>query len=80
VIYGVVTAWPMLRIASIAGIKAVLLAVTDALRAPVPAAALWPVRAVLEPVLLLALPLPLRLPPLPSGQPAEREPPQGHRG
>jgi hypothetical protein len=52
VIYGVVTAWPMLRIASIAGIKAVLLALTDALRSPVPAAALWPVRAVLEPVFL----------------------------
>ena len=52
VIYGIVTDWPTLRLASIAGIKAVLLAVTDALRAPVPAAALWPVRAVLEPVFL----------------------------
>ncbi len=52
VTYGVVTAWPMLRVASLSGIKALLLAVTDALRAPVPSAALWPVRAVLEPVFL----------------------------
>ncbi|WP_309671654.1 putative ABC exporter domain-containing protein [Gemmatimonas sp.] len=52
VIYGVVTAWPLLKVASLSGTKAVLLAVTDALRTPVPAAALWPVRAVLEPVFL----------------------------
>ena len=52
VVYGVVTAWPLLRTASMSGTKAVLLAVTDALRAPVPAAALWPVRAVIEPVFL----------------------------
>jgi hypothetical protein len=52
VVYGVVTAWPLLRVASLSGTKAVLLAITDALRAPVPAAALWPVRAVLEPVFL----------------------------
>ena len=52
VIYGVVTAWPVLRVASLSGIKAVLLAITEALRAPVPAAALWPVRAVLEPVFI----------------------------
>ena len=52
VAYGVVTAWPLLRVASLSGTKAVMLAITDALRAPVPAAALWPVRAVLEPVFL----------------------------
>jgi len=52
VIFGVVTAWPLLRVASLSGVKAVLLAITDALRATVPAAALWPVRAVLEPVFL----------------------------
>ena len=52
VIYGIVTDWPTLRLASIAGTKAVLLAITDALRSPVPAAALWSVRAVLEPVFL----------------------------
>ena len=52
VLYGVVTAWPLLRVASLSGVKAVLLAITDALRATVPAAALWPVHAVLEPVFL----------------------------
>jgi hypothetical protein len=52
VVYGLVTAWPLLRVASLSGAQAVLLAITDALRAPGPAAALWPVRAVLEPVFL----------------------------
>ena len=51
-VYGVLSAWPLLVAASDVGVKATLLAITDALRAPVPAAALWPVRALLDPVFL----------------------------
>jgi hypothetical protein len=52
VAYGVITAWPELRLASLSGVKSTLLALTEALRQPVPSTALFPVRAVLEPVFL----------------------------
>ncbi len=52
VIYGLGVRLPELRVASDAGLKAVLLGITDALRQPVPHAALFPVRAVLEPVFM----------------------------
>lgn len=52
VTYGVISRWSALQTASNIGLKSLLLAVTDALRQPIPAAALFPVRAVLEPVFM----------------------------
>jgi ABC-2 type transport system permease protein len=56
VIYGVAVHIPAIRIASTSGIKAMVDALTTALQAPVPAAALWPVRAVLAPMQLVNTP------------------------
>ncbi|MEO7522204.1 MAG: putative ABC exporter domain-containing protein, partial [Gemmatimonas sp.] len=49
VAYGILTRVDAFRLASLQGIKAVLAAVIDALRQPVPSYALWPVRALVEP-------------------------------
>ncbi|MBL0173496.1 MAG: hypothetical protein IPP90_22950 [Gemmatimonadaceae bacterium] len=50
VAWGLVTKLAVLKAASTQGFKAVALAIVDALQQPIPAAALWPVRAVLAPV------------------------------
>ncbi len=50
VVIGVVSRMDELKIAADMGIKAFGLAVVEALSQPIPAAALWPVRAVLQPV------------------------------
>ena len=50
VAYGVVSAWPTVTAAAEIGTKATLRAIIDSLTAPIPAFALWPVRAVLRPV------------------------------
>ena len=51
VVYGIVTAIPALRLASTGGLKALATAMTTALQAPVPHAALAPVRLLLDPIL-----------------------------
>ncbi len=53
VVYGLVVELPALRFASMSGLKALITAMTTALQAPVPAAALWPVRTLLEPIQLI---------------------------
>ncbi len=53
VVYGLVVDLPALRFASISGLKSLVQAMTAALQAPVPAAALWPVRTLLEPIQLV---------------------------
>lgn len=50
VVYGLLVHLPELRIASVSGLKALLNAVAAALQAPIPAAALWPARALISPV------------------------------
>ena len=50
VAWGVLSRFNQLRVASTQGFKAASLAIIDALQQPIPAAALWPVRAVLAPV------------------------------
>lgn len=51
VVYGLLSALPALQLAAADGLRATLGAVATALQAPVPSAALWPVRALLAPVL-----------------------------
>lgn len=53
VLYGLAVEWSALRVASASGIKSLVAAITAALQAPVPAAALWPVRALVAPVQLV---------------------------
>lgn len=53
VVYGLVVDLPALRFASISGLKSLVQAMTTALQAPVPAAALWPVRTLLAPIQLV---------------------------
>ena len=50
VVWGLLSRWSVLRAAPAQGFKATLLAAVDALQQPIPAAALWPVRAVLAPI------------------------------
>ncbi len=56
VLYGLATELSTLREASTSGVKALITAMTSALQAPIPAAALWPVRTLLEPVQLIRTP------------------------
>lgn len=51
VLYGLVVAFPMLRVASTGGLKPLLQAITRALQAPVPDAALAPVQLLLDPIM-----------------------------
>jgi ABC-2 type transport system permease protein len=50
VAYGVIAQLPLLRLAGSRGVRAFIDAITTALQAPVPAAALWPVRTLLAPL------------------------------
>jgi len=50
VVYGVLSRFTVLKAAADVGIRAVGSAIVDALQQPIPAVALWPVRAVIEPV------------------------------
>ncbi len=50
VVYGLVTHVPDLRVASAQGFRALIGTIAELLGAPVPAAALWPARALLEPI------------------------------
>lgn len=56
VAYGIVTAIPELRGAGDAGIKGVVRTLTDALQSPIPAAALFPVRLLIDPIVRAGTP------------------------
>jgi hypothetical protein len=56
VVYGIVTAIPELRGAGDAGIKGVVRTLTDALQSPIPAAALFPVRLLIDPIVRAGTP------------------------
>ena len=48
--YGILARMDALKLASLQGVRALALAIIDALREPVPAFALWPARSLIEPV------------------------------
>jgi hypothetical protein len=50
VVWGLLSRWSILRAAAAQGFKATIVAAVDALQQPLPAIALWPVRAVLAPI------------------------------
>ncbi len=56
VLFGVITEFPALRAASVGGFKPLVKALTQALQAPVPHAALAPVRLLLTPILTAGTP------------------------
>ena len=56
VVYGIVTAIPELRGAGEGGIKGVVRTLTDALQSPIPAAALFPVRLLIDPIVRAGTP------------------------